>query len=88
MCRCVEWKFNYFIVCIVIIIWKFCWILIVIVEFSMEMVIENEELNFIILSQFYSIIDCYVFIIISINFNCHLCISIDVSWEYIDVEFL
>jgi hypothetical protein len=54
----------------------------------MEMVIENEELNFIVLSQFYSIIDCYVFIIISINFNCHLCISIDVSWEYIDVEFL
>ena len=27
----------------------------------MEMVIENEELNFIILSQFYSIIGCYVF---------------------------
>jgi hypothetical protein len=45
----------------------------------MEMVIGNEELNFIVLSQFYSIIDCYVFFIISINFNCHLCISIDVS---------
>jgi len=27
----------------------------------MEMVIENEELNFIILSQFYYIIACYVF---------------------------
>jgi hypothetical protein len=26
----------------------------------MEMVIRNEELNFIVLSQFYSIIDCYV----------------------------
>ena len=25
------------------------------------MVIGNEELNFIVLSQFYSIIDCYVF---------------------------
>jgi len=25
------------------------------------MIIGNEELNFIILSQFYSIIDCYVF---------------------------
>jgi len=27
----------------------------------MKMVIENEELNLIILSQFYSIIACYVF---------------------------
>jgi len=45
----------------------------------MEMVIGNEELNLIILSQIYSIIACYIFFIISINFNCHLCISIDVS---------
>jgi NADH:ubiquinone oxidoreductase subunit K len=29
----------------------------------MEMVIGNEELNFIVLSQFYSIIDCYVFLL-------------------------
>jgi len=63
LCRCEEWQFNYFIVCIVIIIWKFCWILIVIVEFTMEMVIGNEELNLIILSQFYSIIACYVFLL-------------------------
>jgi hypothetical protein len=53
----------------------------------MEMVIGNEELNLIILSQCYSIIACYVFIIF-INFNCHLCIYIDVSWKYIDVKFL
>ena len=87
LCKCIEWKFNYFIVCNVIIIWKFCWILILIVEFTMEMVIGNEELNLIILSQCYSIIACYVFIIF-INFNCHLCIYIDVSWKYIDVKFL
>ena len=31
------------------------------VEFTMEMVIGNEELNLIILTQFYSIIACYVF---------------------------
>jgi hypothetical protein len=55
LCRCIEWN------CIVIIIWKFCWILIVMVEFTMEMVIGNEELNLIILTQFYSIIACYVF---------------------------
>jgi hypothetical protein len=36
-------------------------LLIVIIEFSMDMVIGNEELNLIVLSQFYSIIDCYVF---------------------------
>jgi hypothetical protein len=54
----------------------------------MDMVIWNEELNFIVLSQFYSIIYCYVFFIISINFNCYLCIFIDVSWKYIDVDFL
>jgi len=30
----------------------------------MKMVIENEELNFIVLSQFYSIIDCYVFFLL------------------------
>jgi hypothetical protein len=29
----------------------------------MEMVIGNEESNFIVLSQFYSIIDCYVFLL-------------------------
>ena len=31
------------------------------VEFTIEMVIGNEELNLIILTQFYSIIACYVF---------------------------
>jgi len=29
----------------------------------MEMVIGNKELNFIVLSQYYSIIDCYVFLL-------------------------
>jgi hypothetical protein len=40
--------------------------LIVIVEFTMEMIIGNEELNLIILSQCYSIIACYVFLLFSL----------------------
>jgi len=32
----------------------------------MEMVIENEKLNFIVLSQCYSIIDGYVFLLFSL----------------------
>jgi hypothetical protein len=36
------------------------------VEFAMEMVIGNEELNLIILTQFYSIIACYVFLLFSL----------------------
>ena len=58
------------------------------VEFTMEMVIGNEELNLIILTQLYSIIACYVFLFIFVNFKCHLCISVNVSWKYIDVNFL
>ena len=32
----------------------------------MEMVIGNEELNFIVLSKCYSIIDCYVFLLFAL----------------------
>jgi len=54
----------------------------------MEMVIGNEELNFIILSQFYSIIDCYVFLLFPLILIVIYSFSIDVSWKYINVKFL
>jgi NADH:ubiquinone oxidoreductase subunit K len=45
----------------------------------MEMVIGNEELNFIVLSQFYSIIDCYVFLLFALILIVIYSFSIDVS---------
>jgi hypothetical protein len=54
---------------------------IVIIEFTMKMVIENEELNLIILSQFYSIIACYVRLYIRFSNGVNWFVVIVNIWE-------